>query len=70
MAPDTTLNDVAVVPPELAEKTQESPESLIEKERADDALAVSTLSNSLEDDHTPLTRVPPVGPPVTVGWEF
>ncbi len=70
MAPDGTLNDVAVSPPELVEKTQEPLDALTEKERADDGLAVSTFSDNFEDDQTPFTKVPPTGPPVTVGCEL
>ncbi len=70
MAPNTTLNDVAVAPPELVENTQEPPDALTEKERADDELAVSTFSDNFEDDQTLFTKVPLTGPPVTVGCEL
>jgi hypothetical protein len=70
VAPDATLTDVTVAPPELSEKTQVLPELVRENEMEEEELAVSMTSLKADEDHTPLTSVPPSTPPVTEGWEF
>jgi hypothetical protein len=73
VAADGTVTVVVVASPPVVENTQErneapTPVALKEKDRASE-LAVSSDSVTDEADHTPLTKVPPSGPPLSSGFE-
>lgn len=70
VAPDDTLNEVEVVPPELAEKKHELPDEVKVNERSKPELDVASPSEIAPMDHTPLTRLPLSAPPEAVGWEL